>query len=110
MRTAALKRWLAERVPVPMEELRKPLREELPAHLRGWLFWLGGTPLVLFCIQVVTGIMLTFYYTPSPMYASAMPRWARAYIESRAIACSKNASARRIDGGVRCCTASRPRR
>jgi len=52
-----------------MEELRKPLREELPVHLRTWVIWLGGTPLILFGIQVVTGILLTFYYTPDPARA-----------------------------------------
>jgi quinol-cytochrome oxidoreductase complex cytochrome b subunit len=62
-------RWLAERVPIPIEELQKPLREELPVHLRSWMLWLGGTPLMLFGIQVVTGILLTFYYTPSPQQA-----------------------------------------
>lgn len=69
MSASALKRWLAERVPVPAEELRKPLHEELPAHLRTWIAWLGGTPLALFAIQVVTGILLTFYYTPDPARA-----------------------------------------
>ncbi len=69
MTAQALRRWLAERVPIPIEELRKPLREELPVHLRTWVGWLGGTPLVLFGIQVITGILLTFYYTPDPSRA-----------------------------------------
>ena len=42
---------------------------ELPVHLRTWVVWLGGTPLMLFGIQVVTGILLTFYYTPDPSLA-----------------------------------------
>jgi quinol-cytochrome oxidoreductase complex cytochrome b subunit len=54
-----------------MTALTPLLREELPIHLRGWLVWLGGTPLVLFVIQVVTGILLTFYYTPDPAHAYA---------------------------------------
>ena len=65
----SVRRWLAERFPVPAETLRKPLREELPVHLRSWAAWLGGTPLALFMIQVVTGILLTFYYVPNPMHA-----------------------------------------
>jgi len=64
-----LTRWLAERVPISMEELRRPLREELPVHLRTWLAWLGGTPLMLFGIQAATGILLTFYYSPTPHLA-----------------------------------------
>ena len=62
-------RWLAERVPIPPEALRAPLKEELPVHLKQWLWCLGGTPLLLFGIQVVTGILLTFYYVPNPSFA-----------------------------------------
>jgi quinol-cytochrome oxidoreductase complex cytochrome b subunit len=67
--STALRRWFDERLPIPMEELRKPLREKLPVHLRGWIGWLGGTPLILLGIQVMTGILLTFYYTPDPARA-----------------------------------------
>jgi quinol-cytochrome oxidoreductase complex cytochrome b subunit len=67
--SSAIGRWFAERLPVSPEALRKPLREELPLHLRSWIVWLGGTPLALFAIQVVTGILLTFYYVPNPMHA-----------------------------------------
>jgi quinol-cytochrome oxidoreductase complex cytochrome b subunit len=63
------RQWLSERVPIPIDWLRKPLREELPVHLRSWVVWLGGTPLILSGIQVVTGILLTFYYTPDPSRA-----------------------------------------
>lgn len=61
--------WLGQRIPISIETLRRPLREELPVHLRFWLFWLGGTPLLLFGVQVVTGILLTFYYVPNPAHA-----------------------------------------
>ena len=64
-----LKRWLHERVPIDPEVLRKPLREPLPVHLKGWMFCLGGTPLMLFCLLAVTGILLTFYYVPYPSHA-----------------------------------------
>jgi quinol-cytochrome oxidoreductase complex cytochrome b subunit len=61
--------WLHERVPVDPETLRKPLREELPIHLKTWLACLGGTPLLMFCILATTGILLTFYYVPDPSHA-----------------------------------------
>ena len=38
-------------------------------HLKGWIFCLGGTPLLLFGILAVTGILLTFYYVPHPSQA-----------------------------------------
>jgi ubiquinol-cytochrome c reductase cytochrome b subunit/cytochrome b6 len=55
-----------ERVPIDLEMLRHPLAEPVPVHLHGWWFALGSTPLLLFVIQVATGILLTFYYVPSP--------------------------------------------
>ena len=55
MRAAALKRWWAERVPIPAETLRKPLKEALPIHLKTWLWCLGGTPALFLAIQVATG-------------------------------------------------------
>jgi quinol-cytochrome oxidoreductase complex cytochrome b subunit len=58
-----LARWLYERIPVRPETLQKPV------HLKGWLFCLGGTPLLLFGIMAATGILLTFYYVPYPMHA-----------------------------------------
>lgn len=61
--------WIYERIPVRMETLRKPLREELPVHLKGWAFCLGGTPALLLFVLVATGILLTFYYVPNPMHA-----------------------------------------
>jgi quinol-cytochrome oxidoreductase complex cytochrome b subunit len=69
MTAAGLKRWLAERAPIPREWLEKPFKEELPVHLKTWLWAFGGTPLLFFTIQVVTGILLTFYYVPYPLHA-----------------------------------------
>ncbi len=72
--TSAARRWLGERVPVPLRSLQQPLREELPVHLRSWMGWLGGTPLLLFVVQVITGILLTFYYRPEVTHAYASVR------------------------------------
>jgi quinol-cytochrome oxidoreductase complex cytochrome b subunit len=64
-------RWIEERVPMDQEFLREQLREPLPVHMKSWVFCLGGTPAMLFCILAVTGILLTFYYVPSPAQAYA---------------------------------------
>ena len=61
--------WLHERIPIRFDLLREPLREPLPVHLKQWACCLGGTPLILFCIQACTGILLMFYYVPSPVQA-----------------------------------------
>lgn len=60
---------VAERLPVPVSWRGAALNERLPMHLKTWLWALGGTPAILFGLQVVTGILLTFYYVPQPMHA-----------------------------------------
>ena len=61
--------WLRERVPVKWDVFEQLAREPIPYHIKNWFYCLGGTPLIMFVIQVVTGIMLTFYYVPSPDHA-----------------------------------------
>lgn len=62
---------LAEMFPFDWELLRHAGAEPVPYHLKKWWFCIGGTPMYLFIVQVVTGIMLTFYYVPSPEQAYA---------------------------------------
>ncbi|MDP6533211.1 MAG: cytochrome bc complex cytochrome b subunit [Candidatus Marinimicrobia bacterium] len=56
-------------IPINWEIFRYIGSEPIPAHLKKWWFALGGTVMYLFIIQFVTGIMLTFYYVPSPDHA-----------------------------------------
>ena len=65
----ALARWWQARVPVSGEQLMSLTNEPVPNHLKRWWFCLGGTPAYLFIVQVITGILLTFYYVPSPDFA-----------------------------------------
>ena len=58
--------WLGERIPVSGHQLRELTNEPVPNHLKHWWFCLGGTPAYLFGVQIVTGILLAFYYQPSP--------------------------------------------
>lgn len=67
--TAATGGWLRGRFPIKPEIFVYLAEEPIPAHMRLWWFALGGTPLVCFLIQVVTGILLTFYYIPTPQLA-----------------------------------------
>lgn len=69
MTLAALRTLVAERIPLPPGWRGETLGERLPIHLKTWLWALGGTPAVLFTVQVVTGVLLTFYYVPQPMHA-----------------------------------------
>lgn len=57
--------WFRERVPVSGDQLRELTNEPVPNHMKRWWYCLGGTPAYLFVVQVVTGILLAFYYQPS---------------------------------------------
>ena len=59
--------WWATSFPFDWNQfLDEVSSEPIPDHLKRWWFALAGTPLYLFVIQVVTGITLAFYYTPTP--------------------------------------------
>ncbi|MCB9832643.1 MAG: cytochrome bc complex cytochrome b subunit [Planctomycetes bacterium] len=62
-------RWIQDRIPLDAGRLRELTNEPVPNHLKRWWFCLGGTPAYLFVIQIFTGIMLAFYYQPSPRTA-----------------------------------------
>ena len=42
------------------------IQKDLPQHLDWWPYTLGALPLTLFGLLVGTGLLLTFYYVPSP--------------------------------------------
>ena len=62
----AISRWFQERIPVSGARFAELTNEPVPNHLRRWWFCLGGTPAYLFVVQIVTGILLAFYYQPAP--------------------------------------------
>ena len=57
--------WLRSRIPVDEQALTAIGSEPIPGHLKRWWWCVGGTPAYLFLVQVVGGILLTFYYVPS---------------------------------------------
>lgn len=61
-----IQRWFSERIPLTGDQLRELTNEPVPNHLKRWWFALGGTPAYLFVVQIVTGILLAFYYQSSP--------------------------------------------
>lgn len=58
--------WISERIPFEWDTLKDSLDEPVPRHMHKWWFCLGGTPLYLFMVQIVSGIALSFYYVPEP--------------------------------------------
>ncbi len=61
--------WLKVRFPVDKESIVLRLQEPVPNHLKKWWWCLGGMPAYLFVIQVISGIVLAFYYVPEPSQA-----------------------------------------
>lgn len=72
---ASVREWLAERVPVSGVQLHELTNEPVPNHLKRWWFCLGGTPAYLFVVQIVTGILLAFYYQPTSAAAYESVRY-----------------------------------
>ncbi len=70
-----LSEWFSERVPISGEQLRELTNEPVPYHLKRWWFALGGTPAYLFVVQIVTGILLAFYYQPTASTAYESVRY-----------------------------------
>ena len=62
--------WVDERYDVS-EPLSKILKKPVPKYATRWFYCLGGITGFLFVVQAVTGIMLAFYYKPTPEAAFA---------------------------------------
>lgn len=58
-------RWLDERVGLDAV-VRLGRRKMIPRHRHSLWYYLGGMTLFLFVVQVLSGILLTLYYRPSP--------------------------------------------
>ena len=71
----AVREWIAERIPISGAQLRELTNEPVPHHLKRWWVCLGGTPAYLFVVQIFTGILLAFYYQPSPTTAYESVRY-----------------------------------
>jgi hypothetical protein len=67
LRTA---KWVDERYSIS-EPLSKVLRKPVPRYATRWFYCLGGITAFLFVVQAVTGLMLAFYYKPTPDAAYA---------------------------------------
>jgi quinol-cytochrome oxidoreductase complex cytochrome b subunit len=67
VRAAGGRLW--QLLPVDWGKVQEVTNEPVPGHIKRWWFALGGTPAYLFLIQITTGILLSFYYVPSPDHA-----------------------------------------
>jgi len=60
----SINRWIKERIPIDTTAVKEFASMPVPAHLKRWWWALGGTPAYLFIVQIITGILLSFYYVP----------------------------------------------
>ena len=68
--TARMAEWVDERYQIS-KPLSKALSKLVPKYAVRWWYCLGGITAFLFVIQATTGIMLAFYYRPTPEAAYA---------------------------------------
>lgn len=62
---ARIREWASERVPLRLS-LIDYIQEPVPDHLNKFWYAMGATPLILFLLLATTGILMTFYYVPTP--------------------------------------------
>ena len=62
--------WVDERFEL-RQPLTKILKKPVPMFATRWMYCLGGVTFALFAVQGITGIMLAFYYQPTPEGAYA---------------------------------------
>ena len=62
--------WVDDRYQV-VEPTKKILSKPVPTFATRWWYCLGGITFTLFLVQGLTGIMLAFYYKPTPEEAYA---------------------------------------
>ena len=72
--------WLDERVGLS-DAGRIARKKEVPLHRHTVWYYLGGMTLFLFTIQVVTGVLLLFYYRPSAEEAYESVRFLMAEVK-----------------------------
>ena len=62
--------WVDDRYQIA-QPLQKILKKPVPRYAQRWFYCLGGITAFLFVVQGVTGILLAFYYKPTPDAAYA---------------------------------------
>jgi hypothetical protein len=78
--------YLAERFPVSkMNYASMVQKKEVPVHRLSWGYYVGGLALFFFIVQVVTGLMLLFYYQPTVSDAHASVEYITEHVPGGAL-------------------------
>ena len=78
--------WFRERL--PLEKLNYESlfqKKEVPVHHMSWGYYFGGLALFFFAIQVVTGLLLLFYYQPTVSDAHASVEFITRHVSGGAL-------------------------
>lgn len=77
---------LADRFPVQHLSFKNlVMKKDVPLHRMSWAYYLGGLAMFFFAIQLVTGIMLLFYYQPTVSDAHASVEYITRYVSGGAL-------------------------
>lgn len=78
--------FVAERFPVEkMNYASMVEKKEVPVHRFSWAYYLGGLAMFFFLVQLVTGLMLLFYYQPTVSDAHASVEYITNYVPGGAL-------------------------
>jgi len=85
-RLQAFGEWMRERVPIEKMSYENFFeKKEVPIHRLSWGYYMGGLALFFFLIQLVTGMMLLFYYQPTVSDAHASVEYMTEHVTGGAL-------------------------
>jgi len=78
--------YLGERFPVDKLNYASMVqKKEVPVHRLSWGYYMGGLALFFFGVQIVTGLMLLFYYQPTVSDAHASVEYITEHVPGGAL-------------------------
>lgn len=81
-----LSKFAAERFPVDKLNIQSMVtKKQVPVHRMSWAYYMGGLALFFFTVQVVTGLLLLFYYEPTVSDAHASVEYISEHVAGGAL-------------------------
>ncbi|MFA6239509.1 MAG: cytochrome b N-terminal domain-containing protein [Candidatus Hydrogenedentales bacterium] len=78
--------FLRDRLPIEHLSFDEMVnKKEVPMHRMSWAYYFGGLTLFFFLVQLVTGVMLLFYYEPTVSDAHASVEYITKYVSGGAL-------------------------
>lgn len=73
--------YVAARFPLDKLDIRQIVtKKEVPVHRMSWAYYVGGLALFFFIVQVISGLMLLFYYEPTVSEAHESVEYITKYV------------------------------